>query len=298
MRWTEEEIDIIKSMYEKHTDAEIAEFLPNRTIDSISTKRKRLGLHCRIKYDFSEVVDAFERANLVLISDESEYKNMCSELRYICKNHPEKGEQISTYGRMLEGKGCFYCGRETTANARKALISDEDIFDLCNKNGFEYVGKDYSRKSLDIKYICKRHRSKGIQIMKYQNMKREIHGCPDCGREDKPLSKGENEVLEYLTNNNIEFIREKTFDDCKDINYLPFDFYLPSKNIAIEFDGEHHYKSVQFNGISQEEADENHRKTKLHDKMKTEYCNQCGVKLIRIPFTERGRIGDFLCTKI
>ena len=44
--------------------------------------------------------------------------------------------------------------------------------------------------------------------------------------------------------NNINYIREKRFKDCKNIKPLPFDFYLPEKNICIEYDGEHHFKSI------------------------------------------------------
>lgn len=37
---------------------------------------------------------------------------------------------------------------------------------------------------------------------------------------------------------------EKTFDTCISPlgHKLPFDFYLPTENIVIEYDGEHHYK--------------------------------------------------------
>lgn len=39
-------------------------------------------------------------------------------------------------------------------------------------------------------------------------------------------SKGERQIKEFLLNNSINFIQEKRFEDCRDKNPLPFDFYL------------------------------------------------------------------------
>ena len=46
----------------------------------------------------------------------------------------------------------------------------------------------------------------------------------------------------------IEFIREKRFPSCKYKIPLPFDFYIPSKKILIEYDGEQHFSSVDIWG--------------------------------------------------
>jgi hypothetical protein len=46
------------------------------------------------------------------------------------------------------------------------------------------------------------------------------------------------DMIRLLENNNIEFIREKTFVWLTNVSYLRLDFYLPKYNIAIECHGE------------------------------------------------------------
>ena len=47
---------------------------------------------------------------------------------------------------------------------------------------------------------------------------------------------------------------QKTFDDCKNIHKLRFDFYLPKYNCVIETHGEQHYKdSTDFFKVSLDE---------------------------------------------
>ena len=60
-----------------------------------------------------------------------------------------------------------------------------------------------------------------------------------------------------------------------------FDFYLPEKNIAIEYDGVQHFK--QGNGCYDNQ--EKIQKTKEHDEIKNKYCKLNNICLIRIPYS-------------
>lgn len=73
---------------------------------------------------------------------------------------------------------------------------------------------------------------------------------------------------------------EKVFDSCLSPKnkYLPFDFYLPDYNILIEYDGEQHYK------VSFGQNEEKLLKQQEYDKIKTEWCKQNNIKLVRIPY--------------
>lgn len=58
-------------------------------------------------------------------------------------------------------------------------------------------------------------------------------------------SKGEYIIENYLQLLNIEYEKQKTFDTLinpKTNKKLRFDFYLPSYNLLIEFDGEQYFK--------------------------------------------------------
>ena len=77
-----------------------------------------------------------------------------------------------------------------------------------------------------------------------------------------------------------------TFNDCRDTNMLPFDYYLPKLNKCIEYDGQHHYFPVTFNGIPYEQADIKHQITLKHDNIKNDFCKKNNIELLRIPYFE------------
>lgn len=115
-------------------------------------------------------------------------------------------------------------------------------------------------------------------------------GCPSCN-----VSHGILEVKRVLNNLKIKYETEYRFDDCKDIRTLPFDIYIPSKNICIEYDGEQHFMPVRF-GKNQTEKQmlEKFESQLRRDKIKDLYCTENNIMLIRIPYTEFNNIEKIL----
>lgn len=103
-------------------------------------------------------------------------------------------------------------------------------------------------------------------------------GCPICKE-----SKGEKEIRVILNENNINFECQKKFDDCRNINPLPFDFYLPDHNVCIEYNGRQHYQTVSNNFFGGEER---LLETQKRDKIKYDYCINSNIKLIVIKYDE------------
>lgn len=103
--------------------------------------------------------------------------------------------------------------------------------------------------------------------------------CPKCAS-----SKGEALVESVLDKHNVVFETQKRFSDCVHILPLPFDFYLPNINTLIEYDGEQHYRPVDFNGEGIESAERFFRLGKLRDGIKNQYAKENGINLIRIPY--------------
>lgn len=97
-------------------------------------------------------------------------------------------------------------------------------------------------------------------------------------------SRGERKISEILTELDIPYSYQHKFPDCKSpFSNLPlyFDFYLPDYDCCIEYDGEQHFHPIDhFGGAEQFE------KTKLRDKVKTDYCDNRQIKLIRIPYLD------------
>lgn len=97
-------------------------------------------------------------------------------------------------------------------------------------------------------------------------------------------SRGEEKIQQILEKNNIEFQTQKTFDTCKDINLLLFDFWV-SNSYLIEFDGMQHFKSVEYFG-----GEECFTTLQKHDKIKNQWCKDNNITLIRIPYTQLNKI--------
>ena len=91
--------------------------------------------------------------------------------------------------------------------------------------------------------------------------------------------KQKKNISNYLNINHVAYVPQYTFDDCKDIRKLPFDFYIPDYNACIEVNGRQHYKDIRFDGVTytldiiQE-----------HDRRKKQYCVDNGIVLIEIPY--------------
>lgn len=108
-------------------------------------------------------------------------------------------------------------------------------------------------------------------------------GCNICAE-----SKGETSVREVLEKNDINYIKENTFDGLIGVggNPLRFDFYLPDHNICIEYDGEFHFKKFY--------EDQNFETLQIHDKRKNQYCKDNNIPLIRIPYWQFDKIDQIL----
>jgi len=173
----------------------------------------------------------------------------------------------------LSGKNCFRC------NGSKKLTTEEFIekAKLIHGNRYDYSSVKYINNYTKINIICKQH---GMFVQTPNNHLRN-HGCPICN-----LSKGEKEIQSFLFENEIKFQREKIFEK---LNQKRFDFYLPKYNIAIEYDGIQHFKSIDFFG-----GEDCFIKRKQSDEIKNQFCIDNNIKLIRIPYTKLSYIGNIL----
>ena len=95
-----------------------------------------------------------------------------------------------------------------------------------------------------------------------------------CGNHNN-ISRGNVKISEILDKNGIEYEIEKKFSTCVDKTYLPFDFFVDNKYL-IEYDGEQHYNK---------ESIFNYEYTHKHDLIKSEWCKNNNIPLIRIPYT-------------
>ena len=109
-------------------------------------------------------------------------------------------------------------------------------------------------------------------------------------------SKGEYLITTLLNTLNIKFEKQKVFPTCCYNNAsLRFDFYLPSYNILIEYDGIQHYISQNSGWDTLKKLE----KTRKYDEFKTNWCKENNIPLIRIPYTDFNLLSEeYLLTKI
>lgn len=149
---------------------------------------------------------------------------------------------------------------------------EQFIWDVYKKHNDRYEILDiYTNAKTKLEVKCNRCENRW-KIAPYSLL--QGVGCPICKQ-----SKGEEIIETFLKENQISFIRQYTFPDCKNKYILHFDFYLPNHNICIEYDGIQHYKILEhFGGIERFEH------LKLCDGIKNNYCKKNKIKLLRIPY--------------
>lgn len=197
------------------------------------------------------------------------YTNTITPILYRCKIH--NYEWTTTPSSILAGGGCKICANERT---RQALTKSHEQYvnELKEKNFNIQVIDVYSGSNVSIKHRCLRcglewdARPANILIGT---------DCPHCN-----CSRGEKSIEKWLVTHNINYTPQKKFKDCKNIRPLPFDFYLPKYNKAIEYDGKQHFVPIEhYGGV------EAYKQRIKNDEIKNKYCKDKGIDLLRIPYT-------------
>lgn len=219
-----------------------------------------------------------DKYNIELLED---YKNNSTKTKCKCLRHdyiwyPKINSIFSL------NCGCPKCAIEkriknktfTTEKYRKLLKNVNPMLDIVS---------EYTKNYNDIDFKCLKC---GTIFTRKANYIYRTCVCPKC---DYVYSKGEREIEKYLIDNDILFERQKTFDDCVFIEKLRFDFYLSNKNTVIEYDGQQHFKSIEYFGGENE-----FENTKIRDTIKNEYCAKNKIKILRIPYWEFDNIEQIL----
>lgn len=194
------------------------------------------------------------------------YTNKRSKVKITCPVH---GEFKQLANNHLVGRGCQKCDHDN----RKMSLAD--FITRANKKHnlkYDYSMTSYSNIRTSVEISCPKH---GIFIQ-VPNDHLKGSGCPIC-RE----SKGESEISKILKSLKVAFVRQKRFEYCKNISQLPFDFYIPEWNICIEYDGIQHFKPIDWFG-----SEQYLKKVQKHDRIKTSFCNDNSIKLIRYSYFE------------
>ena len=155
-----------------------------------------------------------------------------TKIKIICPIH---GVFEQTPGNHVDGKkDCLECSFITTGLKKR---SNTESFiqraNIVHNNFYDYNKVVYTTNKSKIIITCFKHgdfnQVAGEHLFSGS-------GCPKCNR-----SKGEFAISKYLDINNINYIEQKWFSECRNIYPLPFDFYIESYNLLIEYQGKQHF---------------------------------------------------------
>ena len=218
---------------------------------------KRANIIHKNKYDYSKTIYSDSKTKVIII----------------CPIH---GQFLQIPSMHLKGEGCLLCSIEKIHNDKKLPFKEfikraKYIFG----NKYSYFQSTYDSFHKNIKIYCKS--CKHIFFKKvYKHL--QGYGCPYCS---KKISTGEQKIMKWLEDRNINFYFQKTFKNCRDKHLLKFDFYLPCYNMCVEYQGRQHYESIILFDKEETLLDRQRR-----DNIKREFCKNNGIKLLEIKYNE------------
>ena len=193
------------------------------------------------KYDYSKV----------------NYVNNKTKVKIIC---PEHGEFWQTPNKHIYAEEC--CPK---CNGGVRMTKEEFIERAREIHGdkYDYSKVEYKNARTDVCIICPIHGE--FWQVPYVHIGMGC-GCPSCNS-----SKLEDDVSKIFP----DFIRQQTFDWLKYKLSLSLDFYSPDLNIAIECQGEQHFRSVDYFG-----GDKKFEDIQQRDLHKFQLCQSHNIKVL------------------
>jgi hypothetical protein len=188
-------------------------------------------------------------------------KNNYDKVTITCKSH---GNFNQTPFAHLNGQGCPLCVNNRKMTTEEFIQKSISIHDI----KYDYSTVEYKSNKSKVDIICPIHGS----FSQRASLHLEGFGCKQC-----KSSKGEKEIAKLLDIIGIFYEVEKRFNDCRNVYPLPFDFWLPDFKTCIEYDGIQHRKSIDYFG-----GEDRLKYTKINDNIKSKYCEDNNINLIRI----------------
>ena len=237
--------------------------------------------------NISEFKDLFfekhpEYKEKYIISDDNSYINNKTKIKVICcekdKYGKEHGEFFIRPNDLISGYGCPKCGN----NFRKT--TEEFIYEanIIHNFKYDYTKTEYKNANNKLCIICHEKDIYGREHGEFwQTPANHLSGCgcPHCNNGRK--SKKELEISNILNEYNFSFVRQKTFKWLKYKKNLFLDFFLSDYNIAIEYQGEQHFTTIEkFGGEKDFEI------RIKRDNIKKELCEKHNIPIIYL----RGKI--------
>lgn len=230
-------------------------------------------------------------------------KELIRELSRKRKIHPSLDITNRRFGRLVaikdmgsDGKSRIWLCRCDCGNTKLLSTYRLSVTQSCGclqleaavkKNTKDVIGNKYGKLTVIENVSGSKRKCRcecgNIIIVNFHSLQRGATQSCGCSR----ISRGESKIRNILDTMGIEYETEKSFDWCKDKTRLRFDFYIPSHNIVIEYQGIIHF-SITGGWHTKERLAQCQRR----DQIKRHACSTNGIKLLEIPYTEYDRIEE------
>ena len=207
--------------------------------------------------------------------EKSIYKGLTQDMVVLCPVHGEFEANAQAHRDGVRCRKCWGEGSrgpnfDTSEFIRRVTLVHGDIYD--------YSLAEYQGNKETIEIICLKHGS----FFKRAKAHIDGSGCPSCN----DYSQGELKIIHILNKNKINFVYNKTFEECRNPStgkLLLFDFYIEQFDcpILIEYDGKQHFVPVEHWG-----GEERFIKSQERDLFKNDFCLKSNIRLIRISYKE------------
>jgi Zn finger protein HypA/HybF involved in hydrogenase expression len=196
-----------------------------------------------------------------------EYKNNRTNVKIICIIHGIFKQKPEHH---MNGRGCPKCGNTKKLTLLEFIDKSNNIHNF----KYNYSLVKYKNHKTKIEIICPKHNNffqlAGNHVIG--------QGCPKC-----KSSRGELMLIKYFEKNNIKYETQKKYKFL-DVLIL-YDFYIPSLNLHIEYDGEQHFKDCFFGKYNIQH---------LKDIHKNNFIAHKNYKLLRIHHKDKKNINNIL----
>jgi len=200
------------------------------------------------KTSYATIVKLLINENFTLTTSYDDYMKYGSTISVKC---PQGHNYTTNYTRWVNGHRCPNCRKADFNMIYTAFLTDN--YQLLTNE------EEYSNNNQKLNYVCPKGTKHSISWSNWQLG----HRCPCC---NDGMSKAEKEIAEFITNLGID-IQLKNRGIIKP---LELDIVIPSKNIAIEYDG------LYYHGTKKGKKDKNYHLNKL------KMCNEAGYRLITL----------------
>lgn len=222
--------------------------------------------HCSRTYNYTNdewKIEATKKRGNDFDYSETDYKNNYTKILIKCNTCGNKFKQIPN--EHLRGTGCPNCSRKYNTN-------DEWVIEAKKKHGddFDYSQVDYKNAYTKITIKCNKCNNKFQQT---PNSHLQGTGCPRCSsyKSEKICLEYLNEICEY------NFVKNRPMF----LEGLELDCFCPEMNIALEYQGEQHYKYISH---FHRNGEEDFIKQQERDKKKKDLCEKNGIALIIVSY--------------